>query len=160
MTDFILEAILEGPFAWGTAMRQSPLPACEFMWADDAELNRRVQAFSERAPDYYTVMNDCNWRVPGYVQAYLRASLNAPEVAYYLVHHKQIYDAIAATQPIGAVAKLLSLERKLAECRGLMKPRTLYSTPLPIAPTPEECAAALRLLHLVTWAHTEVGPAN
>lgn len=135
------------------------LPVCEFTWADDTELSRRVKAFSERAPDYYMAINSCSWRVPGYVQAYLRASLNAPEVAYYLVHHKQIYDAIAATQPIGAVAKLLSLERELAGCRGLMKPGTLYSTPLLLAPTPEEFAAAQRLLHLVAW-DSEVGTAN
>jgi hypothetical protein len=156
-----IELFFGGPFGRGAAKAPAlPLPACEFTWSDDTELNRRVKAFSERVPDYYAVMNRCSWRVPEYVQAYFRASLNAPEVAYYLGQHKEIYDAIAAAQPIGAVARLLSLERELAEWRYRMTPESLYSTPLPASPTPEECTAAQRLLHLVTWADREVGTAN
>ena len=94
------------------------------------------------------------------MQAYFRTSLNAPEVAYYLGKHKKIYDVITAVQPTGAVAKLLSIERELAKCHPLMRAETLYCTPLLPVPTPDEFAVAHRLLHLVTWAHSEAGTAN
>ena len=160
MADFILERILCEPLGRGTADTPTSLPGFEFTWADDLELTRRVKAFSEKVPDYYDVINSCCWTVPGHMNAYFRASGNAPQVAYYLGQHREIYDDIAAAQPIEAVAKLLSLERELAKCYRLMKPATLYSTPLLLTLTSEEYAAAQRLLQLVAWHHTEAGTPN
>lgn len=148
------------PLGQGTADAWPPLPACEFSWADDAEIHRRVKAFAERVPNYYAVVNSCSWGVPEHMNAYFRVSVNGPEVAYYLGQHEKTYDAIVAASPVGAVAKLLSLERELTEWRQHMTPETLYSAALPAAPTPEECEAAMRLLYLVNWAHGEVGTAN
>jgi hypothetical protein len=144
------------------ALGQRAFPPYAFAWGDEAEIHRRVKAFAAQVPDYFTVMNSRDWRrVTEHMNAYFHVSRNGPEVAYYLVHHQEIYDAIIAAPPVDAVAKLLSLERKLAECRQLrVSPRILYSTPVPIAPTPEESEAAMRLLYLVTWAHGEVGAAN
>ena len=138
-----------------------PPPAREFRYADNAELRRRVNAFTAKRPDYSIRINSRCWRVRGHMDAYFRCSLNGPEVAYYLTWHQEIYDLIAGMLPVGSVAKLLSLERELSEWRlRVTTPEALYSTVLPAAPTAEECEAALRLLYLVKWADGEVGPTN
>lgn len=127
---------------------------CELVWADDAELQRRIMAFAATVADYHATLEGCCWRTPGHVNAYLRTSIRAPEVSYYLAKHPAIFDAIIAAPPIQAVAQLLALERELDEWRGwyftrMLTPEELYSLTLSAAPTQEEARAARRLLHLV-----------
>ena len=127
-------------------------PVCT--WADDAELRRRVMAFAATVPDYHETLKGCCWRVPGHINAYLRTSVRAPEVGYYLAKHRQIFETIVAASPIEAVAQLLALERELDEWRWrclirMLTPEELYSLTLLAVPTPEESRAARRLLHLV-----------
>ena len=149
-----------GVAATTVADGQEPPPACEFTWAADAELHRRLTAFAERVPNYSAVVNSCSWDIPSYVQVYFRVSPNTFELVFYLRQHREIYDAIVTARPVEAVARLISLERKLSNCRQLMKLATLYSTPLLLTPTSEEYATAQRLLYLVAWHHTEAGAAN
>ena len=141
-------------FASGDTSAGFPTPVCELAWADDAEFQRRITAFAATVPDYHETLRGCCWRVPGHVNAYLRISVRAPEVSYYLAKHPAIFGTIVVAPPIEAVAQLLALERELDEWRGwyftrMLTPEELYSLTLSAAPTPEEGRAARRLLHLV-----------
>jgi hypothetical protein len=128
-------------------------PELEFSWADDEELQRRIQAFAATVPDYFaTIERSGHWGVPSHVVGYIRSSRRGPEVVYHLAKNPDIAALIGRASRAGGIALLLALERQLRQ-RAVFAdhPGAQYVIPHSFVPTAREEAVAAQLLCMFTW---------